>query len=156
VDTAALKQTWAAAESLGDEVPLFFYSHLFLSHPELRGMFPVSMATQRDRLVGALGRIVSSVDELGEVVGFIEQLEDSFCTHRRFLKRVVHIRQLEEGLVNLGEIHNEHKQISCADRATEGHHAAEQHNQNDAYTIGCFNDSHWHERTHARAQHIIT
>ncbi len=45
MDTAALKRTWAAAESLGDEVPLFFYSHLFLSHPELRGMFPVSMAT---------------------------------------------------------------------------------------------------------------
>jgi NAD(P)H-flavin reductase/hemoglobin-like flavoprotein len=81
VDTAALKQTWAAAESLGDEVPLFFYSHLFLSHPELRGMFPVSMATQRDRLVGALGRIVSSVDELDEVVGFIEQLGRD---HRRF------------------------------------------------------------------------
>ncbi|HVL60380.1 MAG TPA: globin domain-containing protein [Microbacterium sp.] len=81
MDTAALKRTWAAAESLGDEVPLFFYSHLFLSHPELRGMFPVSMATQRDRLVGALGRIVSSVDELGEVVGFIEQLGRD---HRRF------------------------------------------------------------------------
>ncbi|HEU0180804.1 MAG TPA: globin domain-containing protein, partial [Agromyces mariniharenae] len=81
MDTAALKRTWAAAESLGDEVPLFFYSHLFLSHPELRGMFPVSMATQRDRLVGALGRIVSSVDELDEVVGFIEQLGRD---HRRF------------------------------------------------------------------------
>ncbi len=81
MDTAALKQTWALAESLGDEVPLFFYSHLFLSHPELRSMFPVSMATQRDRLVGALGRIVSSVDELDEVVGFIEQLGRD---HRRF------------------------------------------------------------------------
>lgn len=81
MDTAALKQTWAAAESLGDEVPLFFYSHLFLSHPELRSLFPVSMATQRDRLVGALGRIVSSVDELDEVVGFIEQLGRD---HRRF------------------------------------------------------------------------
>ncbi len=81
MDTAALKETWALAESLGDEVPLFFYSHLFVSHPELRGMFPVSMATQRDRLVGALGRIVSSVDQLDEVVGFIQQLGRD---HRRF------------------------------------------------------------------------
>jgi NAD(P)H-flavin reductase/hemoglobin-like flavoprotein len=81
VDTAALKETWALAGSLGDEVPQFFYSHLFLSHPELRSMFPVSMATQRDRLVGALGRIVSNVDQLDEVVGFIEQLGRD---HRRF------------------------------------------------------------------------
>ena len=62
-------------------MPLFFYSHLFLSHPELRSMFPVSMATQRDRLVGALGRIVSSVDQLDEVAAFIEQLGRD---HRRF------------------------------------------------------------------------
>lgn len=81
MDTAALKETWALAGSLGDEVPQFFYSHLFLSHPELRSMFPVSMATQRDRLVGALGRIVSRVDQLDEVVGFIEQLGRD---HRRF------------------------------------------------------------------------
>lgn len=81
MNTAALKQTWALAETLGDEVPLYFYSHLFLSHPELRSMFPVSMATQRDRLVGALGRIVSSVDQLDEVTAFIQQLGRD---HRRF------------------------------------------------------------------------
>ncbi|MGN6741963.1 MAG: globin domain-containing protein [Amnibacterium sp.] len=81
MDTAALKQTWALAQSLGDEVPLYFYSHLFLTHPELRAMFPISMATQRDRLVGALGRIVSNVDELDEVTDFIQQLGRD---HRRF------------------------------------------------------------------------
>jgi len=81
VDTAALKRTWSLAETLGDEVPLFFYSHLFYTHPELRAMFPVSMATQRDRLVGALGRIVSNVDQLDEVTGFIQQLGRD---HRRF------------------------------------------------------------------------
>ncbi|WP_229662321.1 globin domain-containing protein [Agromyces bauzanensis] len=62
-------------------MPLFFYSHLFLSHPELRSMFPVSMATQRDRLVGALGRVVSSVDQVDEVAEFIQQLGRD---HRRF------------------------------------------------------------------------
>jgi len=53
----------------GDAVPLFFYSDLFLRHPETRDLFPVSMAAQRDRLVHALGRIVSDVehaDALGE------------------------------------------------------------------------------------------
>ncbi|WP_394554367.1 globin domain-containing protein [Agromyces sp. MMS24-JH15] len=81
MDTAALKHTWSLAESLGDEVPLFFYSHLFYTHPELRAMFPVSMTTQRDKLVGALGRIVSNVDQLDDVTAFIQQLGRD---HRRF------------------------------------------------------------------------
>jgi NAD(P)H-flavin reductase len=44
-------------------------------------MFPISMAAQRDRLVGALGRIVSNVDQLDEVTPFIQQLGRD---HRRF------------------------------------------------------------------------
>jgi hemoglobin-like flavoprotein len=74
VDTAALQRTWATVTESGDAVPLFFYSHLFLAHPETRSMFPVSMATQRDRLVGALGHVVSNVDTLGDVVPFLQQL----------------------------------------------------------------------------------
>lgn len=81
MDTAALKSSWAQVAKCGDEVPLFFYSHLFLSHPELRAMFPISMSSQRDKLVGALGRVVSNVDELPEVVPFIQQLGRD---HRRF------------------------------------------------------------------------
>lgn len=81
MDTDGLKHTWSLAEKAGDEVPLYFYSHLFLHHPELRELFPVSMATQRDRLVSALGRIVSRVDELDDVAGFIQQLGRD---HRRF------------------------------------------------------------------------
>lgn len=65
----------------GDEVPLYFYSHLFLSHPELREMFPIAMSGQRDRLVTALGRIASNVHQIDEVVGFIQQLGRD---HRRF------------------------------------------------------------------------
>ncbi len=81
MDTAALKSSWDHVAASGDEVPLFFYSHLFLSHPELRPMFPISMSAQRDRLVGALGRIVSNVDELAEVTPFIQALGRD---HRRF------------------------------------------------------------------------
>jgi NAD(P)H-flavin reductase len=44
-------------------------------------MFPLVMSAQRDRLVGALGRIVSSVDDLGSVVPFVQQLGRD---HRRF------------------------------------------------------------------------
>jgi NAD(P)H-flavin reductase/hemoglobin-like flavoprotein len=96
MDTAALKHTWSLAQSLGDEVPLFFYSHLFLRHPELRAMFPISMATQRDRLVGALGRIVSNVDELDEVTDFIQQLGRD---HRRFEVIAAHYNHVGASLL---------------------------------------------------------
>ncbi len=81
MDTAALKSSWEQVAKCGDEVPLFFYSHLFLSNPELRAMFPIAMSGQRDKLVTALGRIVSNVDDLPEVTPFIQQLGRD---HRRF------------------------------------------------------------------------
>ena len=81
MDVQALKDTWAAVAASGDEVPHHFYSHLFLSHPETRDLFPVSMSSQRDKLVGALGRVVSNVDQLEEVVPYLQQLGRD---HRRF------------------------------------------------------------------------
>ncbi|WP_433160074.1 globin domain-containing protein [Kribbella sp. CA-247076] len=81
MDPAALKNSWAVVAKAGDEVPLFFYSHLFLSHPEVREMFPVSMAAQRDKLVGALGAVVSNATQLDQVVPFLQQLGRD---HRRF------------------------------------------------------------------------
>jgi NAD(P)H-flavin reductase/hemoglobin-like flavoprotein len=81
MDTAALEHSWDIVAKSGDEVPLYFYSHLFLHHPELRELFPVSMSNQRDKLVGALGRVVSNVNMLDEVVPFIQQLGRD---HRRF------------------------------------------------------------------------
>lgn len=74
MDTEALKHSWEQVAKSGDDVPLYFYSHLFLSHPELRDMFPISMAAQRDKLVAALGQVVSNVDQLDRVVPLIQQL----------------------------------------------------------------------------------
>lgn len=81
MDTQRLKATWAQVATHGDDVPSYFYAHLFVTHPELRQMFPLVMSAQRDRLVGALGAVVSSVDDLGSVVPFVEQLGRD---HRRF------------------------------------------------------------------------
>jgi NAD(P)H-flavin reductase/hemoglobin-like flavoprotein len=81
VDTDRLKATWHEVAQHGDDVPSYFYAHLFVTHPELRAMFPLVMSAQRDRLVGALGRVVSSVDDLGSVVPFVQQLGRD---HRRF------------------------------------------------------------------------
>ena len=60
MDTAALKASWANVVAAGDDVPLYFYSHLFLSHPEVRAMFPIQMSGQRDKLVAALGAVLAS------------------------------------------------------------------------------------------------
>ncbi len=81
MDTARMQRSFARVAENGDEVPLYFYSHLFLSHPETRQMFPVSMTAQRDRLVGALGHIVGHVDKVDELVPFLQQLGRD---HRKF------------------------------------------------------------------------
>jgi NAD(P)H-flavin reductase/hemoglobin-like flavoprotein len=81
VDARRLRSSFSAVARHGDEVPLFFYSHLFLSHPEVRDMFPVAMAGQRDKLVAALGRAVANVDDLDSLVPFLQQLGRD---HRKF------------------------------------------------------------------------
>lgn len=81
MDTQGLKDSFARVATFGGEVPLFFYSHLFIEHPELRDMFPVSMAGQRDKLLGALVRIVSDVTSLEQLVPFLQGLGRD---HRKF------------------------------------------------------------------------
>lgn len=81
LDTLQLKKSWQTVASNGDEVPLYFYSTLFLLNPDVRQLFPLSMAGQRDRLVAALGHIVSSVEDTDVVLGFTRQLGRD---HRKF------------------------------------------------------------------------
>ncbi len=81
MDVPAMRANFAKAAAAGDEAPLYFYSHLFLTHPETRKMFPVSMATQRDRLFAALGEVVARVDDLDSLVPMLQQLGRD---HRKF------------------------------------------------------------------------
>jgi NAD(P)H-flavin reductase len=81
VDIAAMRANFAKAAATGDEAPLYFYSHLFLSHPGTRALFPVSMAHQRDRLFAALGDVVARVDDLEALVPILRQLGRD---HRKF------------------------------------------------------------------------
>jgi NAD(P)H-flavin reductase/hemoglobin-like flavoprotein len=81
VDVERLKSSWAQVAGFGDQVPLRFYSRLFIAHPETREMFPLSMAAQRDKLVSALGHTVSHVDDLDELLPFVQQLGRD---HRKF------------------------------------------------------------------------
>ena len=81
MDAQRLKDNFAQVAQHGDAVALFFYSDLFVRNPHLRDMFPVAMNQQRDKLLGALGRIVSQVDALPELVPFLQQLGRD---HRKF------------------------------------------------------------------------
>lgn len=81
MDTQRLKNNLARVMMHGDEVPLFFFSDLFLRHPETRGMFPVGMDVTRDRLVQALARIVADVDNIDMLVPFLQGLGRD---HRKF------------------------------------------------------------------------
>jgi NAD(P)H-flavin reductase/hemoglobin-like flavoprotein len=65
----------------GEEVPLYFYSDLFLKHPEVRDMFPISMEAQRGHLVDALVKIVSQVDNAQALTAFLQGLGRD---HRKF------------------------------------------------------------------------
>jgi NAD(P)H-flavin reductase len=76
-----MRASFAKAAGQGDAAPLWFYSHLFLTHPETRDMFPISMAHQRDRLFVALGSVMARVDDLDALVPILQQLGRD---HRKF------------------------------------------------------------------------
>jgi NAD(P)H-flavin reductase/hemoglobin-like flavoprotein len=81
MNTAGLRASWATVAASGPSAAELFYAVLFTLAPELRAMFPVAMGTQRDKLLAALGHIVSHVDDPSLVAGFITQLGRD---HRRF------------------------------------------------------------------------
>ena len=81
LDVARLRESFARVTMHGDELPLFFYSDLFIKHPELRELFPVSMAAQRGHLVDALAKIVSQVDRVDDLTAFLQGLGRD---HRKF------------------------------------------------------------------------
>jgi NAD(P)H-flavin reductase len=96
VDIARLKSSFARVVMHGDEVPLHFYSDLFLKHPQTRDMFPVSMQAQRTHLVAALVSIVSSVDDPDALTAFVRDLGRD---HRKFGTLAEHYDAVGESLL---------------------------------------------------------
>jgi NAD(P)H-flavin reductase/hemoglobin-like flavoprotein len=97
IDTSALKENFATAAARGgDDVALYFYSYLFLKYPETREMFPPAMTRQRDRLVGALVRIVTNVDNGAVLVPYLEDLGRD---HRKFGTLTAHYPAVGEALL---------------------------------------------------------
>jgi NAD(P)H-flavin reductase/truncated hemoglobin YjbI len=58
-----LKESWSLVEDRQDKVAGYFYARMFLSHPQLRDLFPVQMDVQRTRLLGAIVTAIQSVED---------------------------------------------------------------------------------------------
>jgi NAD(P)H-flavin reductase/hemoglobin-like flavoprotein len=97
VDTAALKASWAQVVTLGDQAAAYFYATLFSIDPGLRAMFSASMGGQRDRLLAALGHIVSNVEDTDTLVAFAQQLGRD---HRRFEVQPQHYPVVGQALLH--------------------------------------------------------
>lgn len=96
LDSDALRSSWAEVVPLGETAAEIFYGGLFVLAPELRVMFPAAMGGQRDRLLAALGHIVSNVDDTEALTEFVEQLGRD---HRRFAVRPEHYPIVGKALV---------------------------------------------------------
>jgi NAD(P)H-flavin reductase/hemoglobin-like flavoprotein len=80
-DVWSLRESMALAEKDADALAQRFYAQMFARRPDLRELFPAGMAAQRSRLVGALVRIVGSVDNQAALVPFLKGLGRD---HRKF------------------------------------------------------------------------
>ena len=96
MDVLGLKDSFSRIASYGDEVPLFFYSDLFIKHPEVRDLFPISMKTQREHLIGALAQIVAQVDRLEDLTVFVQGLGRD---HRKFGAVAEHYEAVGDSLL---------------------------------------------------------
>ena len=81
MDIVRLKESFARVAMHGDEVALFFYSDLFIRHPETRDLFGASMAALRGHLLEALATIVSDIENHDRLTAFLQALGRD---HRKF------------------------------------------------------------------------
>ncbi|HEY8534544.1 MAG TPA: globin domain-containing protein [Micromonospora sp.] len=91
-----LKESWALVEEHQDDVVDYLYAHLFISHPELRALFPARMDAQREHLIRA---IVTSIQIIDSPEQFDEYLRTLGRHHRKFLVEPHHYDLMREALI---------------------------------------------------------
>lgn len=98
LDPEALAANWAhVASHGGQQVAKRFYAYLFITHPEVRPLFPLNMEAQRDRLVNALGKqIVANVADPEAMVPYLQQLGRD---HRKFGALAEHYPAVGDALI---------------------------------------------------------
>jgi NAD(P)H-flavin reductase/hemoglobin-like flavoprotein len=92
-----LKESWTLVEDRADQLANYFYARLFLRDPNLRDMFPVQMAAQRSRLLGALVEAIQTVDDPSQFDRYLRSLGRD---HRKFNVAPEHYGQVGSALVD--------------------------------------------------------
>ncbi|WP_027659086.1 globin domain-containing protein [Salinispora fenicalii] len=81
MDVAALRWSWNRITAAGPRAAKHFYATLFVIAPETRTMFPTNMQHQEDKLLAALGHIITNIDNGDALTAFAHHLG---ADHRRF------------------------------------------------------------------------
>lgn len=96
LDPRLIKESFEAVEPVADKVAGYFYARLFVENPGVREMFPPYMDIQRDRLLGAIIRIVQGIDRPEFLTNFLEQLGRD---HRKFGAKPAHYEAVGRALI---------------------------------------------------------
>lgn len=97
MDTRLLRESFALLAPRADELAEHFYATAFYyGGEEVRNMFPVGMSAQRDRLLAALIRIVTDVDDLERLSTFLAGLGRD---HRKFDVQPAHYDLIGKALL---------------------------------------------------------
>lgn|GEM_PF-899203 len=96
VDPYLIKWSFSVVERRAEQLPKFFYAHLFHHHPEVRAMFPARMDEQRDRLFAALTTAAKNIDQTDTLVAYLRGLG---FDHRKFGTRPEHYPAVGASLI---------------------------------------------------------
>ncbi|WJV47575.1 globin domain-containing protein [Streptomyces flavofungini] len=95
-DAALVQRTMAEIAPVSDKVTSYFYALLFTRHPDLRGLFPAAMDTQRDRLLKALLTAAENIDRTDVLVSYLRNLGRG---HRKYGTQPEHYPAVGECLL---------------------------------------------------------
>lgn len=97
-----LTESWGRVADRQDRVSAYFYARLFLAAPRLRDLFPIQLRAQRVRLVAAIVRAITHLDDPAELD---EQLGALGRAHRRFDVTAEHHTVFRDCLVEAIRVH---------------------------------------------------
>ncbi|MEU9011959.1 globin domain-containing protein [Streptomyces sp. NPDC048479] len=95
-DAILIRRTMAEIEPVADKVTSYFYALLFVRHPELRGLFPAAMDSQRDRLLKALLTAADHMDNAAVLTDYLQHLGRG---HRKYGTQAAHYPAVGEALI---------------------------------------------------------
>ncbi|MGW7456964.1 globin domain-containing protein [Streptomyces sp. NPDC054797] len=95
-DAVLIRRTLAEIAPVADRMTSYFYALVFTGHPEIRGMFPAAMDTQRDRLLKALLTAAEHIDNPSVLVPYLSRLGTG---HRKYGTMAGHYPAVGEALL---------------------------------------------------------